>query len=143
MVKAQSVNGNVQEVSGFLHLREIFTHTKTEVDCSPGASTEVVKKEKKKKATDHASGKRKEQRKQKKKQTNQTLCVPYVDCLSYRSRPCLSPAPENKSVLVACSLEHCVHRRHRGHCKECAVCSYEFTSMRRTSSATLVVLWRV
>jgi len=31
----------------------MFTHTKTEVDCSPGASTEVVKKEKK--ATDHAS----------------------------------------------------------------------------------------
>ena len=25
----------------------MFTHTKTEVDCSPGASTEVVKKEKK------------------------------------------------------------------------------------------------
>ena len=49
----------------------MFTHTKTEVDCSPGASTEVIKKEKK--ATDHASGKRKGQKKQKKKQTNQTL----------------------------------------------------------------------
>jgi hypothetical protein len=30
--------------------------------------------------------------------------VPYVDSLSYRGRPCLSPAPKNKSVLVACSL---------------------------------------
>ena len=55
----QSVNGNVQEVSGFLHLREMFTHhaheDRREVDCSPGASTEVDKKEKKKKATDHAN----------------------------------------------------------------------------------------
>ena len=47
----------------------MFTHTKTEMDCSPGASTEVVKKEKK--ATNHASGKRKEQKKQKKKKPNQ------------------------------------------------------------------------
>eukprot|EP00964_Phaeocystis_antarctica_P155670 scaffold124931_cov39-Phaeocystis_antarctica.AAC.1 len=44
----------------------MFTHTKKEVDCSPGASTEE------KKATDHASGKRKEQKKQKKKQDKQT-----------------------------------------------------------------------
>ena len=42
----------------------MFRHTKTEVDCSPGASTEVVKKEM---ATDHAPGK---QKKQKKKQKN-------------------------------------------------------------------------
>ena len=48
----------------------MFTHTKTEVDCSPGASTEVVKKEKK--ATNHASGKRKEQKKAEKKKPNQT-----------------------------------------------------------------------
>jgi hypothetical protein len=56
----------------------MFTHTKTEVDCSPGASTEVVKKEKK--ATDHASGKRKEQKKQKKKQTNQAQPRRHLDC---------------------------------------------------------------
>ena len=43
------------------------TRSKTEVDCSPSASTEVVKKENK--ATDHASGK---QKKQKKQMTNQT-----------------------------------------------------------------------
>ena len=52
----------------------MFTHTKsktlTEVNCSPGASTEVVKKEKK--ATNHASGKRKEQKKAEKKKPNQT-----------------------------------------------------------------------
>ena len=49
----------------------MFRHTKTEVDCSPGASTEVVKKEM---ATDHAPGKQKKQNKQNKKKqaTNQT-----------------------------------------------------------------------
>ena len=49
----------------------MFRHTKTEVDCSPGASTEVVKKEM---ATDHAPGKQKKQKKQNKKKqtTNQT-----------------------------------------------------------------------
>jgi len=51
----------------------MFTHTKTEVDCSPGASTELsCQFKKEKKATNHAPGKRKEQRKQKKKKPNQT-----------------------------------------------------------------------
>ena len=33
------------------------------------------------------------------------FCVLKIDTLSYRVRPCASPAPKNKSVLVACSLE--------------------------------------
>ena len=33
------------------------------------------------------------------------FCVLKIDTLSHRVRPCASPAPKNKSVLVACSLE--------------------------------------
>ena len=33
------------------HLREMFTHTKTEVDCSPGASTEKLSKRRKRPRT--------------------------------------------------------------------------------------------
>ena len=37
------------------------------------------------------------------------FCVLKIDTLSCRVRPCASPAPKNKSVLVACSLERFTH----------------------------------